>query len=153
MMNTRGASHPRHDLRAGFTLLEAMLAVFIFGMAAVALMEAINSSGRISLDARARGNIQMRLDNMLLEATRDPMWSVDTRAQAGTERTVREHGFTYIIKREPIELKNQDGQLLQGLYLVQVKALWMEGGREQSAIAETWAYPLMFRPPNLMQAP
>jgi prepilin-type N-terminal cleavage/methylation domain-containing protein len=153
--NTPGASFLtlRSGREAGFTLLEVMLAVFIFGMAAVALMEAINTSGRTSLDARRKGSIQMRLDNLLLEATRDPMWAADTRMKVATERTVEENGFLYTIKREPLELKNVDGQPLQGLYLVQVTARWREGSREQTAVAETWAYPVMFRPPNMKQTP
>lgn len=150
-MHSRGTSFSRQVREAGFTLLETMLAVFIFGMAAVALMEAINTSGRTSLDARRKGNIQMRLDNLLLEATRDPLWAADTRVQVATERTVEENGFKYTIKREPLELENVDGQPLQGLYHVQVSARWLEGGRERTAVAETWAYPLMFRPPNMRQ--
>jgi prepilin-type N-terminal cleavage/methylation domain-containing protein len=152
-VNAPGASFPtvRQVRAAGFTLLEVMLAVFIFGMAAVALVEAINTSGRTSLDARMKGRIQMRLDNLLLEATRDPLWAADTRVQLATERVVEENGVRYLIKREPLDLKNVDGQPLQGLYLVQITARWMEGSREQRAVAETWAYPLMFRPPNMRQ--
>lgn len=139
---------PRRD--AGFTLLETMLAVFIFGMAAVALIEAINASGRNSLAARDKGNIQARLDNLLLEATRDPLWMVEnTRVPLVTENEVREGGFVFVIHREPLDLKNQDGNPLQGLYLVRVTARWTDAGREQSAIAETWAYPLMFRPTGM----
>jgi prepilin-type N-terminal cleavage/methylation domain-containing protein len=154
-MHASGASFPRlrHVREAGFTLLEVMLAVFIFGIAAVALVEAINTSGRTALDARTKGSIQMRLDNLLLEATRDPLWASDARMQVATERTVEENGFKYTIKREPLDLQNVDGQPLQGLYLVQITARWMEGGRERNAVAETWAYPLMFRPPNVRQTP
>lgn len=154
-MHASGASLPgrSHVRETGFTLLEVMLAVFIFGMAAVALMEAINTSGRTALDARTKGSIQMRLDNLLLEATRDPMWAADTRMQVATERTVEENGIRYIIKREPLELQNMEGQPLQGLYHVQVTARWREGLRERSSVAETWAYPLMFRPPNMRQNP
>lgn len=135
---------------AGFTLLEAMLAVFIFGMAAVALVEAINASGRTSLAARQKGNIRTRLDNLLLEATRDPLWMVEnTRLPLVTENEVRDGGFVFTIRREPLELKNADGNPLQGLYLVRVTARWMDGGREQSEFAETLAYPLLFRPTGL----
>jgi prepilin-type N-terminal cleavage/methylation domain-containing protein len=148
-MNASGTL--RHLREAGFTLMEVMLAVFIFGMAAVALMEAINTSGRTSLDARTKGHIQMRLDNLLLEATRDPQWSADTRVQVATERVVEENGIKYIIKREPLELKNVDGQPLQGLFLVQITARWMEGVHERRQVAETWAYPLLFRPPQMRQ--
>lgn len=145
----------RHHLRcsgaAGFTLLEAMLAVFIFGMAAVALMEAINASGRASLDARQKKNVQARLDNLLLEATRDPMWQENTRSFVTTEREIKDGPWTFIIHREPLELKNQEGQPLQGLYLVRVTATWVEAGREQSLAGETWTYPPLFQPSNVIR--
>ncbi|QIF05349.1 type II secretion system protein [Roseimicrobium sp. ORNL1] len=151
IMYPKGTWRRRRCLHeAGFTLLETMLAVFIFGMAAVALIEAINSSGRTSVAARQKGNVQARLDNLLQEATRDPLWMVEnTRVPLVTENEVRDGAFTYIIRREPLELKNQDGNPLQGLYLVRVTARWMDAGREQSAFAETWAYPLIFRPTGM----
>jgi type II secretory pathway pseudopilin PulG len=137
----------RGNASAGFTLLEAMLAVFIFGMAAMALVETVNTGGRTSLDARQKGNIRSRLDNLLLEATRDPLWMVENqRVPLVSENEVRDGGFTFNIRREPLELKNEDGNPLQGLYMVRVTARWMDGGREHSEVAETWAYPLMFRP-------
>ena len=126
-----------------------MLAVFIFGMAAVALVEAVNVSGRTSLDARQKRNIQARLDNLLLETTRDPMWMENNRSPVKTEREIKEGPMTFTILREPLELKNEEGVLVQGLYLVRVSAHWMEGAREQIAIAETWAYPPLFRPPGV----
>ncbi|MEZ0273724.1 MAG: hypothetical protein ACAH88_02375, partial [Roseimicrobium sp.] len=104
-----------------------MLAVFIFGMAAVALVEAVNVSGRTSLDARQKRNIQARLDNLLLETTRDPMWMENNRSPVKTEREIKEGPMTFTILREPLELKNEEGVLVQGLYLVRVSAHWMEG--------------------------
>jgi hypothetical protein len=140
----------RRDAAEGFTLLETMLAVFIFGMAAMALVETVNTGGRTSLDARQKGNIRTRLDNLLLEATRDPLWMVEnTRVPLATENEVRDGGFIFTIRREPLELKNADGNPLQGLYLVRVTARWMDGGREHREVAETWAYPLMFRPTGM----
>jgi hypothetical protein len=144
-MQPRGRRQ-RHGAAAGFTLL----AVFIFGMAAMALVETVNTSGRTSLDARRKGNIRTRLDNMLVEATRDPLWMVEnTRVPLVTENEVRDGGFIFTIRREPLELENVDGNPLQGLYLVRVTARWMDGGREHSEVAETWAYPLMFRPTGM----
>jgi prepilin-type N-terminal cleavage/methylation domain-containing protein len=141
--------HLRHGHRGGpegFTLLEVMLAVFIFGMAAVALVEAVNSSGRASLDARQKGNIQARLDNLLLETTRDPMWMENTRSPVKTEREFKEGPMSFSVLREPLELKNEEGVLVQGVYLVRVSARWMEMGRERTVTAETWVYPPLFRP-------
>jgi hypothetical protein len=142
--------HLRHgNGAAGFTLLEAMLAVFIFGMAAVALVEAVNTSGRTSLEARQKRNIQARLDNLLLETTRDPLWMENSRSPVKTEREIKEGPMTFTILREPLELKNEEGVPVLGLYLVRVSARWMEAGREQNATAETWAYPPLFRAPGV----
>jgi prepilin-type N-terminal cleavage/methylation domain-containing protein len=143
-----------HHLRygrgpAGFTLLETMLAVFIFGMAAVALVEAVNSSGRTSLEARQKRNIQARLDNLLLETTRDPMWMENNRSPVKTEREISEGGMSFTILREPLDLKNEEGIPVQGIFLVRVSTHWMEAGREQTATAETWVYPPLFRPPGV----
>lgn len=47
----------------------------------------------------------------------------------------------------PIEdLENQDGQLLQEMYRIEIIAKWFASGAWQSRSVETWRYNLMYQP-------
>lgn len=144
MTSGRHHTHLLGGRHRGFTLLEAMLAIFIFSAAAVSLVEAINATGRVSAEARRVGRIQLRLDNLLLEATRDPAWAASGRNPPTYDREFQENGILFRIHREPLEMENEARQPLPDLYAVRVTAEWQEGGETRQQSAETWVYPPLF---------
>src|SRR5690242_5140593 len=129
---------PASGRPGGFTLLEALLALFIFSTAVISLVEAINVTGRTVIIARREREIQSRLESLLLEATRSPEYLNKARSNQAEETKVQEGDVTFTIRTAPIELENKEGQVLQDLYSVAIPARWVEGREEQSAFAETW---------------
>lgn len=130
----------------GFTLIEVLLSLLIFSVAAVSLVQAINILGTAGVEARSDRAIQDRLDNLLLETSRKPLPRMNLNSPF--EETHRENNVTYEVRIEPLEMTNKDNQRLNDLYKVQVKALWNENGREQRMTAETWMYPPLYAQPR-----
>jgi prepilin-type N-terminal cleavage/methylation domain-containing protein len=129
--------------KRGFTLFETLLALMIFSVAIVALVEAVNQLGNTTLHMRREAAVQERLRSLLLENTRLPM---PAPLPAGEEH-IHDGDVTFTIQREPITgLSNRDGQTLQDLFSVRVTAEWREGAGIRQAVAETWVYPPLFRP-------
>jgi prepilin-type N-terminal cleavage/methylation domain-containing protein len=121
----------------GFTLLETLLALMVFSMAVVALVEAVNQLGGTTLLMRREAEVQERMRSLLIEHTRLP--------DQPTQSEFKEGGVTYTVKRVPLELKNREGILLYEMFEVRVTAEWLEGSVMQQASAETWVYPPLFR--------
>jgi hypothetical protein len=44
------------------------------------------------------------------------------------------------------DLENEEGQLLQDMFLIQVRAKWKENNQMQERVAETWRYGQMYQP-------
>lgn len=147
-MKTASAIYNGIPRAKGFTLLEAMLALFIFSMAVVALVEAVNATGRTFLVSRREGQVQARLETLLLEATRDPFSMPGQRTSFTEEKKVEEGQVTYVTKRSPLELRNKEDQPLQELYVVTITATWQEEGQSQEVSAEAWVYPPLFAAPS-----
>lgn len=121
--------------RRGFTLLETLLALMVFSMAVVALVEAVHQLGEHTLLRRHEAAVQERMRSLLLEHTR--MLEQDVKLQEGD--------VTYTVTHTSLELKNRDGQPVPGVFEVRVTAAWMEGKTPQQASTETWVYPPLFR--------
>jgi len=126
--------------RRGFTLLETLLALIVFSMAVVALVEAVNQLGKQTLLRRREATMQERLRSLLLEQTRTPV------PNPKEEIKLKEGDTTYTIRRTKLELSDRDGQAVQGLFEIRVTAEWLEGREVQQATAETWVFPPIFEP-------
>jgi prepilin-type N-terminal cleavage/methylation domain-containing protein len=81
--------------RRGFTLLETLLALMVFSMAVVALVEAVHQLGGTTLLMRREAEVQERMRSLLIEHTRLP----DLPAEAKVE----EDDVTYTVRRMPLE--------------------------------------------------
>lgn len=121
-----------------FTLLETLLALFIFSIAVVALVEAIHQAGGTTIMRRQEAAVQERLRSLLTEHTRLPA--------ADAETIVREDTATYTIRRVPLEMSSRDGARLADLFEVRVTAEWAEGRASRQAEASTWIYLPLFKP-------
>jgi len=126
--------------RRGFTLLETLLALIVFSMAVVALVEAVHQLGQQTLLRRREATVQERIRSLLLEQTRTPV------PNPKEEVKLKEGDITYTIRRTKLELADRDGQPVQGLFEIRVTAEWMDGRELQQATAETWVYPPIFEP-------
>lgn len=126
--------------REGFTLLETLLAIIVFSMAVVALVEAVHQLGENTLQRQHEAAVQERMRSILLEQTRIFVQNPPE------EMKIKEGLTTYTVRRTPLELSDRNGQAIQGIFEVSVTADWMEGRTPQQASTETWLYPPLFQP-------
>jgi len=133
--------------RSGFTLLEVMLALMVFSIAVVSLVAAINGVGNASTESRVFREVESRLESLLTEVTRTPKDpSAPAVADRTWEKTVKENGVEYHIKKAPFEITNKDGQVLPDMFTVKATARWKEGGHDEELNAETLVYPPLYAP-------
>ncbi|MFO1483007.1 MAG: prepilin-type N-terminal cleavage/methylation domain-containing protein [Verrucomicrobiaceae bacterium] len=136
---------PLPTTRRAFTLLETLLALFIFSVAIVALVEAVNQLGQTTLLRRREAILQDRLRSLLVEHSR-LLWKKPAPTSAVTEKVLEEDGVVYTLQVAPLDLQNQDGQVLNEMLEVTIQAAWTEGRVPQTASATTWVYLPLFRP-------
>lgn len=120
----------------GFTLLETLLALMIFSIAVVALVEAVNQLGGGALHQRRAAMVEQRMRSLLVEHTRLPVSMNETK--------ITEEDVTFTIRHEALNLRNQAGLPLQGLVEVRVTAEWLEGHTPHQATTGVWTYPPLF---------
>lgn len=132
--------------KRGFLMMEVVLAIGIFSIAATGFAIALARTADAAALAQRRMKITRILDSALREAVSLPEL---------------EEGTTTIALREEIggaaveldtnieildELENQDGQLLQQMFRIEVAANWYENGEWKNETAETWRYARLYQP-------
>lgn len=127
--------------RGGFSLLELLMAMALFAIAAVSLAKAINLISLTVSESIEDAEIREQMRAVLLEVSRDPDLREDSR-----ETNPDDMGLFFRINIEPVELENQDGEPLANLFSVRVAAMRKTSlsGSEEIDFAETWVYPDMF---------
>lgn len=115
--------------RAGFVLLEVMLGVAIFAIGVIALGRCFNNclsaENARAEDQRAR----LALQNRMAEIESGSML-VDEPKTELLEGMF--NGITLQQSRAPLQLKNENGQDLPGLYNVSLEASWTSGRQPQA---------------------
>lgn len=131
----------RHRPRA-FTLIELIMALAIFAIAAVSLAGAINLVSLSVTESIDDAELREDLRAVLLEAARDPLLAADSRRTDPNER-----GIAFAIEVEQLSAENREGEALGGLFSVTVTALRAEAAGRMVPLdsASTYAYPGMFQ--------
>lgn len=126
--------------RRGSVLFELLLAVLIFGMAALALAQALNQAGKLAIETKQASRIQARAHSLLFE------YGFGAELEEGeTEIPSGDEGVVYQIVVEPVEVENMDGQVLADMFQVTVNVDWEEGGEQQHFEAGTYRYAPLYR--------
>ena len=135
-------SRPIHTVRRGFLLLEMVLALAVFGIAATGFAVALHRMAALAALAQSELRITRILDSALDEAL-----SLPTLVEGVTRAKVAATGIVLATKIELLDkLENQDGQLLQGMYRIVVSAKWLENTTWHERSVETWRYANMYLP-------
>lgn len=131
-----------HQARRGFLLLEMVLALAVFGIAATGFTVALHRMSAAASLAQSELRITRVLDSAL-----DETLSLPVLEEGETESEVGETGIQLLTTIELLDkLENQDGQLLQEMYRIEIKARWFENGKNQERSVETWRYGRMYQP-------
>ena len=126
----------------GFLLLEMVLALAVFGIAATGFAVALNRMAKVAALAQSELRITRILDRAL-----DETLSLPVLEEGVTDSKAGDTGVDLVTTIEPLtELQNEEGQLLQQMYLIKIEAKWFENSEWQNRIVETWRYGLMYQP-------
>lgn len=135
-------------LRAGYVLMEIVIALGLFSAVAVSLVKALHMT---SMTATLIQD-EMRVDRILRSAMTDVLSepsleegseTVDLTDITGDETSFANAQIETII--EPLELENEDGQLLQNMFRIEVIFHWETENGWQEQSAETWRYGNLYK--------
>jgi prepilin-type N-terminal cleavage/methylation domain-containing protein len=128
--------------RRGFLLLEVVLALAVFGIAATGFIVAIHRSA----DAAMMTQNRMRVTRMLKSALQEAV-SLPSLQEGSSSVALLENDTEIITLVEPLEnLENDEGVPLQDMYVITVTAYWTENGQRQEQSARTWRNARMYQP-------
>lgn len=126
--------------------MEVILALGIFSIAATGFAMALAKTADAALLAQRKMKITRILDSSLREAVSLPVLEEGTTTTA-LEEKIGGAAVEIDTKVEILdEMENQDGQLLQNMFRIEVVANWYEDGEWKSESAETWRYGRLYQP-------
>ncbi len=125
---------------AGFVLLEVIMAMALFGIVGVALTRALDAIAQNALDSRKEVKLLRTLESYLTEASKAVEF------EEGVEPLEEdENGVFYEREIAILELENYDGQILDRMWHIIIRATWEKGDNQYEEIAETYRYEPMYQ--------
>lgn len=138
-MKTQGKTS---STRRGFLLLEVVLALGVFAIACTGLTVAFHRMAEAASLSQSELQITRILDSALTEQLSFP-----TLEEGTTQIPVEGSEIVLDVEVKPIEdLENQDGEVLQQMFHINITAKWFAAGEWHSRSAETWRYNPMYQP-------
>lgn len=140
-------THSSPSSRRGFLLLEMVLALGVFSMAAVGFVVALHRMSVLATSAQREMQVTRILDSAL-----DETLSLPVLEEGETEVEIEDpndssSSIKIVTTVELLEeMENEDGQLLQEMYHIIVRARWMENREVCEREVDTWRYGRMYQP-------
>jgi len=131
--------------RKGFLLMEVLLAFLVFGIAATGFAVALNRTADLAATAQRKLKMTRLLESALAEEMSYPVLEEGTTAVAVDEMSDQGLEIETTVELLP-EMENEDGQLLQEMYRIEVVARWFDNGQVREQMAETWRYSRLYQP-------
>jgi type II secretory pathway pseudopilin PulG len=129
-------------IRRGFLLLEMVLALGVFGIAATGFAVALKRMAQAAQLAQSELRITRILDSAL-----DETLSLPVLEEGVTNATVGETGIELDTTISLLEdLETEEGQPLAEMYRIEVLARWYDNGEWQERAVDTWRYGRMYQP-------
>jgi type II secretory pathway pseudopilin PulG len=129
----------------GFLLLEVVLALGVFGVAATSFAVALQRTADLASLTQRELRITRLLESALTEAMSYPVLEEGSIDLEVTEMTEQNLTMVSTVELLP-EMLNEDGQALQEMYRIRITAAWTENGVPHEQIAETWRYSRLYQP-------
>ena len=133
----------------GYVLLEIVIAMGLFAAVSVSLVKALHVTSQASILIQDDVRIQNVLRSALTDALSNPQLEESNETVSLTDITGDDLPFlsgdlqTLI---EPMEMENEDGQLLQNMFRIKVTFYWFANGEQREESAETWRYANLYQP-------
>lgn len=138
----------RTNLR-GYVLLEIIIALGLFSAVAVSLVKALHMTSQTAAIIQDEMRIEQILRSAMTEALSEPflkegVYTLDINELTGDDQSYFPGQLERVV--EPMELENEDGQLLQNMFMIRVIFYWRDNdGERQEQSAETWRYANLYR--------
>ena len=113
---------------AGFTLLEMLVAMFMFVLAVGGLALAMDKIFGANVTMRRDSEVRQQLESLLDESMVTPIDVLEQGREVGPDAM----GAKFTVRAEPAEIRKKDDEELAGLWWITVRAEWTEGREEQS---------------------
>ena len=128
-------------LKRGFLLLEMVLALGVFGIAATGFAVALKRMAQAAQLAQSELRITRILDSAL-----DETLSLPTMEEGETSTTVGETEIELLTTIKLIEdLQTEEGQQLAEMFHIEIKARWFENGEWRDRSVDTWRNGRMYQ--------
>ncbi len=138
------------SVRRGYVIMEIVLALGLFSAVAVSLVKALHMTSQTAATIQDEMRVERILRSAMTDVLSKPELEQGSETVDLTEITGDDKSFfTGQIETEiePIELENDDGQLLQNMFKIRVTFHWQgEDGEWREQSAETWRYASLYRP-------
>jgi len=133
---------PQRRAQGGFLLLEVIIAMTFFCIVVLSLVVALQRTAKAAEIAREEVKLSRILESAMKEAISVPVLEEGT-----TTAVIDELKLEIDTVVEAMELENQDGQMLQGMFRIKVMALMPKDGEWQvERTAETYRYAQLYQP-------
>lgn len=130
--------------KPGFLLMEAILALAIFCIVITGIVSALSSTASLVNIIRSERWIQKQQQNILIEILTTPA----TLEEFQEEKVIplQEFDAQAFVRVEPLQIENQNGDILRNLYEIEIRTEWQEGyTTRESTLTTTHYYPLYQR--------
>ena len=134
--------HPGPRSQRGFLLFEVILALAVFGATATSFVVALHQMAKAAALTQSELRITRILDSALAEALSYPTLEAGSSTAPVAKSEVEVTTEIKILDK----LENEDGAVLQEMFLITVQARWREDGEWKNRSAETWRYGRMYQP-------
>jgi hypothetical protein len=124
--------------------MEVLLAFLVFGVAATGFAIALNRTADLATAAQRKLKMTRLLESALAEAMSYPVLEEGSTSVSVDEMSDEGLEITTIVELLP-EMENEDGQLLQEMYRIEVVATWFDNAVQQEQSAETWRYSRLYQ--------
>lgn len=134
--------NPPPKVARAFLLLEVVLALAVFSMAATGFVVALQRMSQAASQAQIEMRVTRILESALSETLSMPVLEPDERVEP-----VEGEDIELLVQIEPLmELENQEGVELQEMFLIRITARWYENATWQEREVETWRYGRLYQP-------
>lgn len=127
-------------VRAGFVLLEVILAMSILSIIAVSLTVALDRIGDVALASQREMSIMRNLQSLMTEALRNPLIE-PLEDSWGPDR----FGVVYETLIEEFEITNDEEAILPEMFRIVIQANWVEGRTPRNEVVETYRYARLYQ--------
>lgn len=136
-------------IRSGYVMMEIVIALGLFSAVAVSLVKALHMTSHTAVLIQEEMQIDRILRSAMIDALSNPTLeegseTVDLTEITGDELSFYNGQIETVI--EPLELENEEGQLLQNMFRIEVVFHWENEDGWQKQSAETWRYANLYKP-------